>query len=356
MRNLAVVLFASSAAAQLGSVVVSPTNAPRSLVVTGAVVICSLNTGAVQVPVSVANPASPQLGTPLDPPLGDQFANAAWSPVFGGRLITGHRSGGLNLIDTSASLTLSTLFTMPSNAPAKYCHEGLETFATAGRVLVAYSEHNVGNSGGGLRTFEVTTTTAPGDTLVEIGSDIAVGRDGNGLEISADGRHVWQLGWSNNVATNTHLAVWDTNLWTGAPVLVSTVPYTATTSNYDRQVERNPASDNLVATLGFDGLAAVNVSTPTNPVINMVMQDPSIYFDGVRFAPNSNLCAVWGLVRVGSVDTDFLAFGDASVPGLFLPIVVVPMPMQVADVGMRAGRVYVLGRDRTSLATTLTVY
>ena len=352
----AALLCLAPLSAQLGSVVVSTTNAPRSLVVAGNVVICSLNTSAEQVPVSVASPTNPTLGTLLNPPLGDQFANSAYTPDFGGRLVLGHRSGGLNLIDTSAGLTLSTLFTSPANSPAKYCHEGLETWSSAARTFVAYSEHNVGNSGGGLRTFEITTTSGPGDTLVEIGSDIAVGRDGNGLEVSADGRHVWQLGWSNNVATNTHLAVYDTNNWTAPPTLVATVPYLATTSNYDRQIERNANSDNLVATLGFDGLAAVSVATPTNPVFNIAIQNPAFYFDGVRFVPNSNLCVFWGLIRVGTVDTDFLAFADATAPGAVVPIAVIPMPLQVADVGIRAGRVYVLGRDRMSGATLLNVY
>lgn len=353
---LLLVLAAGPLAAQLGSVVVSTTSAPRSLVVAGSTVICSLTTGAVQVPVNVAVPRNPQLGTPLDPPLGDQFANSAYTPSFGGRLVLGHRGGGLNLIDTSGGNTLATLFTSQPGAPAKYCHEGLETYTSGSRVFVAYSEHNVGNTGGGLRLFEIASSTGPGDTLVEIGSDILVGRDGNGLEISADGRTVWQLGWSNNQTTNTHLAVWDTQAWAASPLLVTTVPYPATTSNYDRQLERNASSDNLVATLGFDGLAAVDVSNPISPSFHFVLNDPAFYFDGVRFAPNSNLCVLWGFVRVGTVDTDFLAFADATVPGFVLPLVVVQMPMRVADVGLRAGRLYVLGTDRTTSATTLSVY
>lgn len=362
MRKLVFVLvvlggLAPSLAAQIATVVVSPTNAPRSLVIAGTTAICSLTTGAVQVPVDVRNAANPVLGTPLDPPLGDQFANAAYTPAFGGRLVLGHRSGGMNLIDTSGGSSLATLFTSSPGQPAKYLHEGLETWTSGSRTFVAYSEHNVGNSGGGLRLFEIVSASTPGDSLVEIGSDILVGRDGNGLAISVDGRHVWQLGWSNNNQTNTHLAVWDTQGWAAPPQLVTTVPYTATTSYYSRQIARNGNGDNLVAALGGDGLAAVDVSSPTAPVIRFALQDPSLFFfDGVRFLPSTNLCMLWGTVSAGAATVDFLAFADAATPGFVLPFAVVQMPMQIADVGTRAGRVYVLGRDRVSGNTTLSVF
>ncbi len=358
LHAVCLALFVPGLVAQIGSVVVSTTDSPRSLVVAGSTVICSMTQSGRQVPVSVANPANPTLGTILDLPLNDQFGNAAYTPAFGGRLILGHRFGGVNLIDTSAGLTLTTLFTSQPNLPAKYHHEGLETFTDgANRTFVAYSEHNVGNGGGGLRLFEITTTSLPGDTLAEIGSDIAVGRDGNGLTMSLDGRFVWQLGWSNNNQTNTHLAVWDTLNYLGPPSLVTTVPFVSTVSNYDRQIERNTSGNNLVATLGWDGLAAVNVSNPASPIMQTVLTDPTtFYFDGARFVPRTDICLLWGVIRVGAVDTDFLAFADASLPGLVFPILVLQMPMQIADVGTRAGRVYVLGTDRTTRATTLTVY
>jgi len=348
--------LASGATTQIATVVVSTSSSPRSLVVAGSTVICSLTISSEQVPVDVTNPANPLPGTPLNPPLGDQFANSAHTPAFGGRLVLGHRGGGMNLIDTSAGSTLTTVFTSQPGSPAKYLHEGLETYTSSGRTFVAYSEHNVSNTGGGLRLFEITTTSVPGDTLTELGSDILVGRDGNGLEISADGRYVWQLGWSNNNTTNTHLAVWATQGWTGPPQLVTTVPYPVTTSYYSRLLERNVNGDNLVAALGFDGLGAVDVTSPTSPVFHVVLRDPALFFDGVRFLPGSNLCMLWGFLRTGTTDVDFLAFADASAPGLALPLAVVPMPMQVADVGVRGARVYVLGSDRSSGAATLAVY
>jgi hypothetical protein len=358
MANLRLVVAAVAMplSAQLSSVVVSTTNSPRSLVVAGRTVICSLTTSAQQVPVDVSVPTNPVVGVLLDPPLGDQFGNAAYTPSFGGRLVLGHRSGGMNLIDTSRGSPLTTLFTSQPGQPAKYLHEGLETHTAGGRTFVAYSEHNVGNSGGGLRLLEILSTSVPGDTLVEIGSDILVGRDGNGLEISADGRHVWQLGWSNNNTANTHLAVWDTQGWTAPPQLVTTVPYPVTTSYYSRVIERNGSGDNLVAALGFDGLAAVDVRTPTSPLMNVVLVNAAFFFEGVRFLATSNLCVLWGFVRVGTADVDFLAFADGTTPGVVVPILVVQMPMQIADVGSRAGRLYVLGRDRASLATTLSIF
>lgn len=354
--RIIVLALAASLPAQIGSVVVSTTNSPRSLVIAGSTVICSLNTSSEQVPVDVTSPANPVVGTLLDPPLGDQFGNSAYTPSFGGRLVLGHRSGGMNLIDTSLGSPLSTLFTSSPGNPAKYMHEGLETYASGGRTFVAYSEHNVGNSGGGLRLFEITTTSTPGDTLFEIGSDILVGRDGNGLEISGNGQYVWQLGWSNNNTANTHLAVWDTQGWAAPPVLVTTVPYPVTTSNYSRQIERNVNDNNLIAALGFDGLGAVDVSNPTSPVFRVPLRDPAFYFEGVRFVAGSNLCVLWGFIRVGTVDVDFLSFADASAPGSVVPIVVVQMPMAIADVGVRAGRLFVLGRDRVTSSTTLSVF
>ena len=350
-------VLAAPAAAQLSTTVVSTTDSPRSIVSTGPFVIVSLQQSARQVAIDVTNPVAPVVGPIYDPPLGDQFANSAWTPAFGGRLVLGHRGGGMNLIDTAGAPTLGSLFSGPTST-AKYLHEGLETWLdTTGRAFVAYSEHNVGNSGGGLRLFEITTTAAPGDTLTHIGADILVGRDGNGLEISAVGRTVWQWGWSGNNATNVHLAAWDTAGWAAPPTLLNSVPVPVTLSNYDRQLERNAASDNLVGTLGWDGLVAVDVRNPANPVVTTVLADPTTFhFDGVRVVPNSNLAMVWGIIRVGTVDVDFLAFVDATIPGFAIPILAIAMPFQIADIAFGRGRTYVLGRDRTTSATTLTVY
>ncbi len=350
--------LAAPAVAQLATVVVSTTDSPRSIVSTGPFVICSLQQSARQVPVDVTNPRVPLVGPTFDPPLGDQFANSAWTPAFGGRLVLGHRGGGMNLIDTSGAPGLVTLFT-GSTTTAKYLHEGLGTFVDGtGRALVAYSEHNVGNSGGGLRLFEITSSASAGDTLTHIGADILVGRDGNGLSISGDGRTVWQWGWSGNNPLAVHLAAWDTAGWSAPPVLLNTVPMPVTLSNYDRQLERNATSDNLIGTLGWDGLVAVDVRTPGNPVIHTILADPTTFhFEGVRMLPNTSLAAVWGVIRVATVDVDFLAFFDASVPGLALPITALAMPFQIADIAFgRAGRTYMLGRDRTTAATTLTVW
>jgi hypothetical protein len=168
---------------------------------------------------------------------------------------------------------------------------------------------------------------------------------------------VWQLGWANNNPLNAHLAVWDTLNYLGPPSLLTTVPVPATAANYDRQVVRNASGNNLVATLGWDGLAAVDVSNPASPRVQMILADTAaFYFDGVRFVPGSDICLLWGVIRIGAIDTDFIAFLDATLPGLAFPIAVLPMPMQIADVGMRAGRVYVLGSDRATRATTLSVY
>lgn len=361
MHTLATLVVGAALAApafsQFSTTVLSTTDSPRSIVSTGPFVIVSLQQSARQVAVDVTNPVAPVVGPVYDPPLGDQFANSAWTPAFGGRLVLGHRGGGMNLIDTASAPTLTSLFT-GSTATAKYLHEGLETWLdTTGRAFVAYSEHNVGNSGGGLRLFEITSTGSLGDTLTHIGADILVGRDGNGLEISADGRTVWQWGWSGNNATNVHLAAWDTAGWAAPPTLLNTVPVPVTLSNYDRQLERNTASDNLIGTLGWDGLVAVDVRNPGSPVVSTVLADPTtFYFDGVRVLPNTNLAMVWGVIRVGTVDVDFLAFLDATVPGFAIPVLAIAMPFQIADIAFGRGRTYVLGRDRTTSATTLTVY
>ncbi|MBI5852348.1 MAG: hypothetical protein HZB39_15140 [Planctomycetes bacterium] len=361
MKTLAVVpvvLLATTsiAMAQQATIVVATNYGPRSVEVAAPDhVICSLTNDGRQQAVDVSTASAPLLdGAIFDAPFFDQFCDAAYTPAFGGRLVTTHRFGGINLVDASIPGAMVNLFS--SIQPPKYSHEGLEIHTNgSGQTFVAYSEHNVSNTGGGLLLYQMLASS-----LVPLGSDILIGRDGNALEIGPTGQHIWQLGWISANPSDNQLFVWDTNLWT-TPSLVSTVPMPWTTVNYDKCIER-AAAPNLLATCGLDGLTAIDISNPIAPVVGttLAMVNPNLYVDGVTFLDGTDLAIAWGYVDLGgNVYWDFFLFLDASIPGTAVPLMAFPSTMQIVDIKLVASNTrwgYFLGRDRNTLETKLQIW
>ncbi|MBK9129876.1 MAG: hypothetical protein IPM13_19175 [Phycisphaerales bacterium] len=303
-------ILAALASAQQGSVTVSTTLFPRSVVIAGPDhVICSFgatNQSGVQQAVNVSVPNNPtNQGALFDPNYGDQFSDAVFTPAFGGRLVTAHRFGGINLIDASVPWAMVGAYSQIQ--PPKYSQEGLEIFADSTGVFVGYSEHNVGNTGGGLRIFRMSA-----NALTEIlPSHIVVGQDANACEFSRDGRYLWQFGSVGNNSNDQRLFTYTTNAFSSGPTLISATLVPGPNTYGDKDLKQAMAP-NLIAALGFEGLAAVDVTTPSAPVFNQVYQSSIVFFDGVTFFPGSDYALTWGYVQIGTSFFDFLMVLDAS--------------------------------------------
>lgn len=351
------VALALPAAAQLSVTnLPTPTSSPRSIVLVPTPVslhaICSMTQSSRQVPVDVTLPAAPVVGTDTTFTR-DQFTDAVYSSAFGGRLVSGHRFGGIQVWD-------ATLPNLPGPLPqlgfqtTNYSHEGLKTVIWQNQTYVVYGEqHTSPTSMGGLELYRLD---AAGVTF--IGEHMMTAAAGRALTTSRDGRMVWQWGDQNNDANDGVLRTYSTNGFTGAPILINTINHPFTTVYYDKDIELNANGNNLLSAMGWDGMRAIDVSIPTSPVINTVLgPSTTIFIDGVTFAPGTNLSVVWGLVRVGTTDFDFLAFFDGSVPGFAIPLAIFLVNFRVDDCKVLGNHLYCVGRDRaSSLAPILVIY
>ncbi len=336
--------FAAVAPSQISTTVVSTTYLPRSVHPAGNFVFCCMTESGRQITVDATVVASPTIAGTYNPPLSDQFGDGAYTRMFGGRLVTGHRWGGLNLGDTSAAPLLSTADTDAT----VYHHEGIKIYTEAtGATWVAYSEQNTSAANaGGLMMYRMTA-----GALTPVGSFLNNDQGGNDLEFGDMARSIYQLGEIGG-PNNVRFWVYDSDVANGfvTPTRIVDVPLpSATVRISSSQMEGNIQKNNLVLTRGFEGLSVVDVTNPLTPAFNTILQMPgTLYFDGVRFFPNSNIAVVWGLVRVGSVDTDFVFFVDASVPGFLIPMMGSVYPKRVNDIQIQGPRIYILGTNRTT--------
>lgn len=341
---LATVLAASSATAQIGSCVVSTTYTPRSVHPAGNQIFCCMTQSGRQITVDATTITSPFPSALYDPPLSDQFGDGVYTRRFGGRLVAGYRWGDVNTVDTSIPTALNTIDTENT----VYHHEGMELFEdAAGQVWVAYSEQNTspGNAGG-LRVYQMVASG-----MTEVGNFLNNDQGGNELEMSPDGRVIYQIGEIGG-AGNPRFWVYDSDVANGfaTPTRILDMPLPfATTRFSSSQMERNQQGNNLVIARGFEGLSVADTSIPTAPNFNLILQMPGVlFFDGVRFFPNSDICAVWGFVRSGGTDTPFLLFGYAGSPGSFITLFSIVYPRYINDIQMQGPRTYILGTDQSS--------
>ncbi|MEZ5966804.1 MAG: hypothetical protein R3F56_23395 [Planctomycetota bacterium] len=354
-------VLAAPAAAQYGLSTtvlstVSPTPIPRSIVMVpnpvGLHAICSMTQQSRQIPVDVTNPLAPTVGAPATITR-DQYCDAVYTPDFGGRLVSAHRFGGLQVWDATMPSLAGPLPALGFSA-TNYSHEGLKTYFHQGVTYVLYGEqHTSPTTQGGL---EIWRLDSGGVSFV--GEHMMTAAAGRALTVSQDGRIVWQWGDQNNDNLDGVLRVYSTNGYTGAPILINTVTHPFVQTYTDKDIESNAVQTNLLSALGWDGLRAIDISVVTSPVINTVFgPSTSLFFDGVTFVPSTNIAVVWGLIRIGTTDIDFLAFFDASIPGAAVPLLVIPPGFRVDDVKVQGNHLYCLGRDRAAaMAPILVVY
>jgi hypothetical protein len=335
----------ATVAAQFGSLTLpaGTGNDPRSVIrIGGNHLVISNQLDGWQHFVNVANPAMPALTTSFNPPGGDQWYEAEYTPEFGGRLFTGHRGGGLHVLDVSNPAAPALL----TSAVTAYHYRGLRYLAdpVSTRRFLYYNETNWG-----LAVYEVL---GGGTMLTKVWDNFANGtNDGNGLELV--GRHLFQYGRPDVSMTTRLFRAFDVTV-PAAPVQVHLGTTTSPNSGHAfTQLRRHPLFPRILAARWYDGLDVIDVATPASPVSTKILPAmPELICWGSCFVPNSPYAVAWGSLLVGTTRAYWLLFllvppaGPAQILWSGLA------PLDVHDVTIDAGnRIYMAGRALPSLAS-----
>ena len=190
--GLGVLLMVAGAArselTKIGEVLLDPSTECRGVAPGDGVVYASLHDAGVQVVVDVTNPFAPLVLGTIDPSFGDQWEDSLY---FEGFLFSGHRGGGLNMIDVADPAALAVVDSMDTN----YHHTGLEGVSRGGRNYLFYSDHIAsGGLPGGVAVFD--TTDGALDVEAAAYSAAVSGRD---LVVADGGDWVYQVDSGNCV-------------------------------------------------------------------------------------------------------------------------------------------------------------
>ena len=292
--------------------------------------------------VNVSNPAAPTLTTSFNPPYGDQWFEAEYTPAHGGRLITGHRGGGLVMVDVSNPATP----TVAASVGTIYHYRGLRYLATPVAEYLFYNETNWG-----LKVFDLTG----GNQLVPGWNNYAnATNDGNGLELL--GTYLYQYGSPANAPTTRELKAFDLV----APATPAQVYFNSSagvaSGNAHVQVRKSPIGPRMLASRYFDGLDLVDVTNPASPVTTKIIPaSVDILCWGSFFLPNSVYSVSYGFVRINNVWQYWWLFMVVPPAGAVVPVYAGPSPMDIHDMSANpaTNRIYVVGRNATVLTQGL---
>jgi hypothetical protein len=345
---LATTLFAAATSAQIGTLTLPAGigDDPRSVsIIAGGshVAICNQVDGWLHT-VSVTNPTNPTLTTSYDPPYGDQWHEAEYTPAFGGRLFTGHRFGGLNMIDVSNPAAPVAVASFNSI----YHYRGLRfrQFSPTTGVLY-YNETNWG-----LQTFDVTS-----NTLTPYWDNFANGtNDGNGLELWND--NLFQFSVPAVNPSDRRLYCFDIG-FPQVPLLCQTVPFSNQAPGGGQHLlRRQPGQPYILTTRWDDGVDLFDVSNPCSPVQHVILP----LFPGVRTWGGAwispTIAMIYGSITVGS-QIYYWWYFVAVVPGpVIVPLLLTLQPLDTHDVAAdpNTGRIYVVGRQNGNGVGRLLIY
>lgn len=323
-----------------------PSTDVRSVVVLngGYAVVCSHLDGQ-QHYIDISNPTAPVLTTAFNPPFGDQWYDAEYTTDFGGRLFTGHRFGGLNMLDVGNPLAPIVAAT----DPAIYHYRGLRYRNFGGQSLLYYGEHNWG----------LAVYTVGANSLTRTWTDFDNGwNDANGMEVV--GNHLYLFGSPFFQPGTRQLKTYDLST-PAAPVLVDTISNFATASPaYGHcQLRASGLGSQLLASRQVDGLDLVDLTNPAAPVSTTIV-------------PPIPGLSVWGTFSYPN-DTRTIAYGVLFGPGVRIPqwamFHVVPgygpieigagvAPIEIRDIAYdpTSGRTLVVGMDLSLGQGALYVY
>ncbi len=343
----AIAMVLGNLGAQIGVLSFPTTNVDlRSVVVTGGghVVICNHYNGE-QFVVDVSVPTAPQLVATIDPPFGDQWYEAEYTPDFGGRLFSGHRGGGLNMVDTSNPFAP----TIAASVSTIYHFRGLRYRNHGGQPMLYYAEKNMG-----LAAYSVGA-----NSLSLVWTDfVNATNDADGMEIVGNYLHLFgspYVQWGRRELKTYDLTV------PSAPQLVhlnSNWKVAAVAQNHC-QLRVTGLSSHLLAARHDDGLDLVDLSNPAAPVSTTLLPPiPGVYCWGSFSVPGTTESIVYGVLVSGTVRIP-MWYSFHVVPGFgIVPIAGGVAPIEIFDMAVEpaSGRILVLGRDATTLQGRLVVY
>lgn len=343
---LLLALLSGAARAQIGSLIL-PSADPRSVVViNGNHVVVGERSLGHQHYIDVSNPALPSLSVTLDPPFYDQWFDAEYTPDFGGRLFTGHRFGGLNMIDTSNPLAPVVAATDPA---ATYHFRGLRYRNFSGQSLLYYAEVNMG-----LAVYSVGA-----NSLTRVWTDFNhTINDANGLEVV--GNHLYLFGTPYVQPGRRELKTYDlTNPAAPALVDLRTNFGVIAAAQGHCQLRATGFGTHILASRQRDGLDLIDLSNPAAPVSTTLippLQDVVCW--GSFSYPNSTISFVYGMLITGTVRTGWW-YSFHVIPGFgIVPIDGGLAPIEVHDMAVdtTTGRTFVTGIDWSTNQGVLRIY
>lgn len=282
--------------------------------------------------VNVTNPFSPTLATSYNPPFGDQWFEAEYTPQFGGRLFTGHRSGGINMINLSNPLSPSAV-----SIPSIYHFRGMRYRPVGNGGALFYNETNTG-----LAAYQVNGT---GTTLTPMWNDFGPSnQDGNGMEIVGD--VLYQMGTPPSAAsTRLHRGFDIGNPFLPVMTMNNTLTGQVATGAHNL-LRKQPGSPYVLAARWNDGLELHDCTVPNAPVVYPIIPAiPGVRVWGAAFI-QAPFAIAYGSLTIGS-STAYWWFlmqvlpGPVVVPG---PVLVVPIDTHDITYHQPSNRIYAVGR------------
>jgi hypothetical protein len=345
ISGFALGLLASASQAQIGvlTLPVGTGSDPRSVCVIagGTHVVVSNQVDGWQHFVKVTAPAFPALVTSYNPPFGDQWFEAEYTPDNNGRLFTAHRGGGLNMIDVSTPAAPVTVASV-SPPTVTYHYRGMRYRRNGADGLLYFNETNRG-----LGVYDVTG----GGTALTLGWNNYLNNginDGNGMEIV--GNHLYQFGTGPSLTTTRNYRAFSLAVPNTPAPTSAIIPIPLQLAGGHTQLRMQPLTARMIASRWGDGLDIVDANPTALVRQTLIPNLPGINCWGATPFPNSPLAIAYGTILIGSVRIPWWAFlivppaGPSSILAVSLP------NFDTHDIAMDAtsGRVYVVGINPTN--------
>ena len=350
MRVTALLLVPTAAPSaqfsMLSEIDISVSSDLTSVEIVGDHALVSHRANGIQSVVDLRDPSSPVLcpTSGFNAPFGDMFGEAHYYDGLGGHLLTGHRFGGLTMIDVSSPCnSLAPVSTVQT----QYLHQGLTTWADGFTHYLFYGEHPAGGSAGGIRIYDITL-----GSLLQVGASLdptGVELDGGDLVISPSGSWCFQYsprGFSTG--PDTALMVYDVFDKTN-PQWVTSLDLPGKTVFSAAELVYSGTHESLFIAAGPDGLQLVDVSSPPNPTaVRLFPNFPNVMVQEVVFY-NANILLIDAQIGTNA----FLVALDVANPENPVVLGVQPVGGTISDLDVDRGLVFATVRKDGSQSRVL---
>jgi|GEM_PF-1376113 len=303
----------------------------------------SLHVDGQQVVVNVQNPYAPTVLSTSNPTYGDQWSDALY---FNGHLFSGHRWGGLNMMD---GINPSAGLPVLSSQSTYYHSRGIIGLNQGGNAYIFYSEGLISSSDGGLRIYDIS-----GGTLASLGSYISSDTTGGALAVTVDGNWVYQSDQgdrrpSGSPAVPQSLNWYDTSDKNNV-VLQGNLPLPTSVANRNPNYDMVMSSDEdyLFMATGEDGIQVIDITNKANPVRVKTYFQAGMRINGLVLTDPTTLVVTVNSTTAGAY---LLAELDVSSPATGVTILgTTNMSLKsVGDVFATNGLLYVCGQDQSGI-------